>query len=258
MNPQVNVNFYNRNFLNGLTPETPIFKYIKIEHLLKMFESQEFWVSKVNSWEDVYENYFLKSIFVTRDGIRGSGLSESERIYGQCWTLKEESDAMWRIYSHDKNSVKVRTTAEKLMDLIYISDQDMATSFIGKVNYRAQADIENDFQEMYRKGEAISDYSNGMNYFMIDSLITKRKEFEHEEEVRIIKMITDDKPLPNPEDHIKIALDPNFFFDEIVLDPRITDNEEIQLKKAIESKGADSRKIRKSSLYSFTPQTIII
>lgn len=37
-------------------------------------------------------------------------------FYGQCWTLKSTSDAMWRIYSPKKDAVRVRTTIRKLAE----------------------------------------------------------------------------------------------------------------------------------------------
>lgn len=39
---------------------------------------------------------------------------QKKTIYGQSWTLDEESDALWRIYSSKENwGVKVKTTIKK-------------------------------------------------------------------------------------------------------------------------------------------------
>lgn len=87
-----------------------------------MFREKEMLFSRVNEWQDVYENYLLKQNLVVKNVGSVSTQDVMDRCYGQSWTLLEESDAMWRIYSDDMNSVKVTTTAEKLMDVLYDND----------------------------------------------------------------------------------------------------------------------------------------
>ena len=46
------------------TSERPIFKYIPLKYLIKMLDDDTLYVNKVATWDDVYENFFLKQRFV--------------------------------------------------------------------------------------------------------------------------------------------------------------------------------------------------
>lgn len=95
----INVNFKERNVLHGLDLDKPIYKYIPLKYVLQMLKSRQMYFSKVKSWEDTYENFFLKQDFRI-DGKMLSADNLAEHVYGQSWTLLAESDAMWRIYSN--------------------------------------------------------------------------------------------------------------------------------------------------------------
>lgn len=60
-----------------------------------------------------------------------------DQYFGQCWTLKSASDAMWRIYSHDKQGIRIRTTIRKLIQSLANHCEEWAEvcAFIGKVQY---------------------------------------------------------------------------------------------------------------------------
>ena len=84
-----------------------MYKYIPLEYVLNMLETKVMRFDNIKRWEDVYEN------FVNNEEIRLLKSSKEEMFpsvyYGQSWTVQEESDAMWRIYSRDKNAVRVQT-----------------------------------------------------------------------------------------------------------------------------------------------------
>ena len=73
-------------------------------------------------------------------------------VFGQSWTTREETDAMWRIYSKEDKTgginnsriqygVRIKTTARKLLNVIYTDDLSMANIWIGKVRYMSEAEI---------------------------------------------------------------------------------------------------------------------
>lgn len=107
-----------RNMRDSLNKEDHIYKYIPLKYVLMMVGNKQLLMNKVNSWEDPYENFFYKEDFKMPDGRQVSALDLTNGIFGQSWTLLEESDAMWRIYSQNKDAIKIKTTAEKLFNII--------------------------------------------------------------------------------------------------------------------------------------------
>ena len=120
----------------------PVYKYMKLEYVISMIKSKALSISKLSSWEDPYESFFYKSDFLLSGDktIQGPNI---EQIFGQSWTMQEESDAMWRIYSDkdNKDSVRIRTTADKLFKATYVNNYCMASTYIGRVKYVSGAEI---------------------------------------------------------------------------------------------------------------------
>ena len=84
-----------------------MYKYIRLEYVLKMLETRALRLDNIKKWEDVYEN------FVDKEDINLLNSSREKMMptvyYGQSWTTREESDAMWRIYSNAGSAVRVKT-----------------------------------------------------------------------------------------------------------------------------------------------------
>ena len=76
-----------------------------MKRLLELFQTRHNVLVAPEKWDDPFENFILKSDRVSRRG-----------WYGQCWTWQRASDAMWRIYSGDKNGVRMRSTPAKLLE----------------------------------------------------------------------------------------------------------------------------------------------
>jgi hypothetical protein len=88
-----------------------------------------------------------------------------------------------------------------------------------------------------------------------DSLYTKRSEFEHEHEVRILRMDPTDV---KPQKPFEVSFNPQTLFDEIVIDPRTTDDQYQKSKILLINAGADESNIRKSQLYTMNRFKIYI
>ena len=154
-----------------------LYRIIPFDSLLQMLNEKKNTLVNTSLWEDSYENFMLKNRFLvngndyTLDNI-------TDKWYGQCWTTKMSSDALWRIYSPDKKSVRIKTTVGRLWDST-MSYKD-GKFIIGKVQYFPQSKIQEDLESgsPYRLKEVTD--------MMINSLFVKRNSFSHESEWRLI------------------------------------------------------------------------
>ena len=130
-------------------------------------------------WDDPFENFYFKADAVI-DGQMISFENLRKGTFGQCWTLNEDTDAMWRIYSPEKDGVRLKTTVGKLFESLTKQQvQPTFNSYIGKVEYLAKEEM-----QKYHK----QSYSETMRIGFAKMLLRKRKAFEHEAEVRVVTM----------------------------------------------------------------------
>ena len=238
--------------------DTPIYKYIPFKYLKLMIQNSSLYFGSVSSWEDVYENWFLKEKMVLPSGEKGNAMDLIPGVFGQSWTLQEESDAMWRIYSKvdkkqpdylDDTAVRIKTTGRKLFDVIYTDDKDYNTSYIGVVTYLSQ----NDFLKMQNSLSPLNPLY--LNEVFVTSYFFKRTPFEHEQEVRPI-LIYPPKHENFGKDSVSFDIDFDNLIDEMVTDPRLTSGEYGTVRGQLIGLGAKSNKVRNSELYSIPPHTI--
>lgn len=215
--------------------DKPVYRIMPVIRLLDCFENNKLALVPPRKWDDPFENLLLSSKVMTSNGETGNSNPFSESIYGQCWTTHRETDAMWRIYSHDKNGAKVRTTPRKLIEALASSDSisGESNSFIGKVKYQTKKDLVNSLMSINTFRTKNSDFAKSLMY--------KRREFSHEKEVRLV--------YTNGSGEIhSFKINPNQLFEEIVFDPRMDENLFMALKDAIIARGFKNR-AGKSVLY---------
>lgn len=188
-----------------------IYRIMPVERLFQCFREQALVLVRPNKWDDPFENLLLSASFQTSDGAMGSMPTIRNSVYGQCWTYHRETDAMWRIYSHEKNGVKVRTTPRKLFEALVSAMPDLheLQCFIGNVQYRPKGKLLEELQNL--------DLFNTNGSGIAESLLYKRGEFAHEKEVRLIYSSQEDKG----DDVIRFRIDPHTLFESIVFDPRM-------------------------------------
>lgn len=228
----------------------PIYRIIPLNYLVMMLENQTNALAKTSSWDDPYENFFFKEKF----SYQGKPVTLEHLgliIFGQCWSLFRDSDALWRIYSMEKQSVRISTTIEKLYDSVYIDDSCMAITHIGSVEYKSKKDI----NEWIKLKTPIT--MSSIQRTSVDSLFIKRNNFSHEKEVRVIYQ--PDSHSAEKSNSLKIyPVDPIDFIDEITFDPRVDDAfYQSALSEIIKYKYPLSR-VKKSPLYDFKPTSIKI
>ena len=88
-----------------------IYRIFTREHFFSLFEAGENVLVSPKKWEDPFENVVLNAEVKTINGGSGEFLFH-DNVYGQCWSGRAASDAMWQIYSKNKDAIRVRTTIE--------------------------------------------------------------------------------------------------------------------------------------------------
>lgn len=227
-----------------------IYRIISYNRFLELFDSRKNTLVKPKLWEDTFENFTLKSKIKYSNGIE-IALDTHERLYGQCWTTSRASDAMWRIYSPDKRSVRIRTTVNKLFESISNANakRAMVDSCIGKVKYLSESQITSQAKQAFSK--------NGQMTFgnLFRSLLVKRKAFAHEKEIRLIQL---DWGFQVPSDDIyRYEIDPHELITQVMIDPRVSHEEFKRIKADILTKTGYKGDIKRSLLYRL-PETVTV
>ena len=204
-----------------------------VHRLFEIFESNKLTLVQPSKWDDPFENLLLNGPFEGAFDKYPEAKVFRTSIYGQCWTTHRETDAMWRIYSPDKQGVKVRCSIRNLLDSLVTLNDDWRREalFIGKVEYLPQKtllSILSTMDEIYGAGAA-------------RSLLLKRREFKHEAEIRLIST-------RGKGEVENFAIDPFRVFDEIIFDPRMNTHIFESYSESIKGKGYKNR-VARSVMY---------
>jgi len=235
-----------QNYINLTDDELdkPICRIMPVSRLLQCLEEKKLVLIPPGNWDDPFENWLLSSKFkLSLTGELGNMKTIRNEVYGQCWTQHIETDAMWRIYSSDKNGAKIKTTPRKLLEALMSDTPEFSdiTCFIGKVCYQNQ-------KKLVDSLESINLFNtNGSG--VAKSLLYKRREFSYEKEVRIIY-------IKGTGAIHRFTIDSNSMFDEIVFDPRVDKYLFDAYKTAVVAKGFHGRVVQ-SSLYK-PPRGLLI
>jgi len=242
------------NFINILDSERDqyIYRIMPLSRLYELFENTENVLVKPSLWEDPFENFILKSKVRFKNG-KTYGFNHQNGFYGQCWTRSKASDAMWRIYSSDKRSVRVRTTIRKLFNSLYDSQSNKGLRdekcFIGKVKYLPSHQLKVFASEIF------SGQAGTRTYSLASSLCVKRPAFKHENEVRLIHFEHDVNKYN--EQLFQYQFDAHDVIDQLMLDPRLDVSEAEIIKKEITKRVGFKGSIKRSLLYAL-PEDLII
>ena len=83
----------NEQLLNGVTPDTRLYRVFPLARALDLLKSNELVLVRPSMWEDPFENLILNGTVTTPEGPAGVETIR-DGWYGQCWTTRDESDAM--------------------------------------------------------------------------------------------------------------------------------------------------------------------
>lgn len=238
------------NVLN-LTPaqlDAYIYRIISLPHLYALFERNENVLVHPSRWEDPYENFILRSKVRDKAG-HVRAFTYHEYLYGQCWTLNASSDAMWRIYSREKQGIRIRTTVRKLLQSLYDGGvfKPRMLCVIGKVRYLTREAFKDFANSIYRDGKLKKD-------MLFETLLVKRPAFRHEREVRLLCF---DEAKLAAGGLLRYKLDPHLVFDQLMIDPRVSYADFETLKAQIERRTGFRGEILRSLLYK-PPEELIL
>ncbi len=237
-----------------------IYRIIPFDRFMEMLEYRINVFIKPHLWDDPFENLLTHPSLIKKTKIYEN---EKYYIYAQCWSFSGENNLLWRTYSQNSDSIRIKSTPRKLIDSICNTNKifkienspdiigyngeepiyEVIEGFIGRVKYLS-------FQE-------ISDYLSKRAYNFdlnsyFETLLIKRKAFKNEEELRIgIRHFIgfDDVFLQLSTDELfKYDLSINNVIDEVAFNPRISDYKFTGLKKQIKTYGFQNL-ILKSDLY---------
>lgn len=170
-----------RNYINidDSLLDKPVYRIMSMQRILEALQKKELVLVKPKKWDDPFENALLSAPVVTSSG-ETLEFAAKNLVYGQCWTLHRETDAMWRIYSPDKQGAKIKTSIRKLLNALKDNQETFGElkCFIGQVKYLYKRDLLSKLSNINLLD------TNGSG--IAESLLYKRKEFSHEKEVRLI------------------------------------------------------------------------
>lgn len=226
-----------------------IYRIIKTKRLFELLETNEGVLVHPSCWDDPYENSILRSKVRDKNG-QVRSYTYHENMYGQCWTLNRNSDAMWRIYSPDTRGVRIRTTVQKLLASLYHSGVSRPDMFCvaGKVRYLGGGALSRFANGIYKDGTLEKDD-------LFRTLLVKRRAFRHEHEVRLLYF--DDQGEADGR-LLRYKLNAHDLVDQIMIDPRMSYFEFKKLKQEIISRTKFRGDVRRSLLYSPPEETILV
>lgn len=243
--------------MNGIDKQTYLYKFIKLKHLEPLIKNQKLRIDTISKWDDPYENFFLKFNFSTyvsfyKEEVEVNTESIINRIYGQSWTLIEESDAMWRIYSNkekiEETAIRIKIKADNLFNIVYTGDKCMATTSMHIVKYKTDEELTQWLRNLKNINRNFPKYAK-------ESLYIKRKAFEHEREARII-ILTDSQS--KESEFLEFNIPKLDIIEEFILDPRLKEENVEEITQQLCKLDIDKNKIKKSKLYDFTPINLTI
>lgn len=241
--------------------DTTIYKFMPLEYLIYLLRHHQLRVSKVDAWEDPYENFLLKQHLRSSSQPQVQTEDVRNAIFGQSWTLCEDSDAMWRIYSqwncHDllpnRCAVRIRLKVKNLRSAVeQWSEQNSPDSpcYIREVSYCPQQDIDRWLNGLNLNIQDLSKH-------IVESQFMKRDTFIHEKEVRLLYAVDSTSSLCK-RPFLEIPINPDLLIDEYCLDPRLTPEQDKMVQYVLEHYGVKKTSIVKSALYQMNPHTITI
>jgi hypothetical protein len=226
-----------------------VYRIVSISRLYDFFRTKRNTLVKPVKWDDPFENFILKSKVRHRSG-EICEYCYHDSVYGQCWTLQKASDAMWRIYSPDSKSVRIRSKIDDLFNSLRASDHGAPDGMccIGKVKYLRR-------EKMKKFAGLVYDDSGIRMDKLFSSLLVKRPAFKHEREIRLLYFeVNDDRA---KQDTISYEIDPHSVVSQIMLDPRLSMDDTGDLKREIRKRTGFSGRVKRSLLYA-PPDDMIV
>jgi hypothetical protein len=226
---------------------TPIYRVIPAGSLEEIVSTRAMKLRRLTLWDDPFENVLMRVHLRCLDtGLRLHVGGILDNFFGLCWTTNgRETDAFWRIYAPNGNSVRISSTTSRLWQALYQpTDKFAALKYaLGRVRYVSQAALVAFLTNPANVADLIFD-SSGKRIGRW--LLLKRLEFKHEREVRFLYR--------DVEHHLKVCnykrfrIDPNAVITAVTCDPRMPVPDFRNLRSRLRAHGFTGP-IRLSKLY---------
>lgn len=178
-----------------------LYRFISLPSFVNLVEHKKERYVNPCTWEDTCEGYLLR-LLEKKGNIedvlmelmntfsRGNPEAATKNYfklwcarwlcYGQCWTTMMESDALWRIYSYDRMSIRIETNEEEIKSLF--SNQNISDSYIVRIDdIRYDLDADQQFKTFSELMQDVYDSKH-----ITEPYYHKREAFKHEYETRVI------------------------------------------------------------------------
>ena len=180
-----------------------LFRITSFRHVVDMFEARQLHLSHPSAWDDPYERLVEHA--------------RQESVFAQCWSKRETSDAIWRIYSSDRMGLSIRTTRSRLAQALEEANSTTPIEYcVMEVEYLADAAAVSRASVLVHDARSAGETVRGA----MASLLIKRAAFDHEAEVRAIVHLLGDSPYGGAGPVLRLPIDPHRLVDQIVFDPR--------------------------------------
>jgi len=220
-----------------LADSTKLYRFISFEALLDHLVNKRFTFLKYKLFNDPWEGFYHKGFHTISENDSYSVKGEN-RHFIMCFTKRQISEAMWRIYSRDGRGVQIGTSVGRLNNLIAGCSTDF-DCYLREVIYND--DIEKDDFFVMKLPKAT------MHEKIVECQFHKRRAFDHEEEVRLVLYAKEDRP---DTDVHSLDYDPNDIIENVTLDPRLDKRTEDLQSRTLQILGFKGI-VAKSKLYTY-------
>jgi len=248
------------NFINIQQAERDksIYRIVSLGRLFDIFKNRKLMLVQPKLWDDPYENCILQGKFFF-SGVGMVSIAYRSKFYGSCWTLHDETDAMWRIYAPNKDGVKIKTSINKLFNSLLDTRNNLhfkdRECFIGKVTYETEAGIVDFFHRLSTSDDKKLLFVDRTMISQVMTLLIKREAFVHEKEVRLIYYDQQNECRNRRngccEEIFQYEIQPESLFEEIIFDPRMDIGKYKQVSECFQQKFSWDLPIKQSTLYRY-------
>lgn len=170
-------------FSQPINPETKVWRYMDISKFIDILSRNSLFLSRLDLLGDAHEgsitriNHEARQVEFEKHGItqmitelEKSSKKTNKSMFINCWYCDDyESEAMWKLYCPNNQGVAIQTTYKDLVDSVDYDEQ----MYIGAIKY---IDYESEW------------FPTGNIFYPV---MHKRKAFEYEKEIRLVKTSPD-------------------------------------------------------------------
>lgn len=220
---------------DDINKDDNLYRYMSLAQFISLVENQKLFLKKIKSWDDTWEAPDDQLPIIMDGSERYPESLIVTSTVGQCWTYEKDSDAMWRIYSPDRQGIMIETAVDSFFEI-----DNLKRAVLAKVIY-------------FNKGNYIkkrNEIANNKSYRYAGDMALKREAFKHENEVRLLVCLQEYREIDNCWDIPAVGFGVNLsaFIKSITFDPRADDWFVDTMKKYCQSKALICP-IEKSTLY---------